>query len=410
MKGKDKNKKPGFPDFLKYRQNNLTGNEKNSFERDLQRDPFAAEAEEGFSTVDQSVLKKDMEELGSRLSSRTGKEKKYVWYRIAASVAVLMVITTIFFLVQKNKPEEMTAAGEKKDVAFDIQQPEAVKENAPLQVIAQHQDLPTGKASPAKTEKGNLAAGEGKMRANEIIIIDSTEVKAYEMISEAAERKKTEAIPVDAKMAVSDRSIIPESEMRRIRGRVTSSEDNLPIPGVSIVVRGTTVGTTTDTNGNFTLSMPEKKKPELIASFIGMKSKEFSTSGDSVVRITMDPDLNALDEVIVVGYGIAKDNNQVNENSSYTAAEPVTGKNAFDKYIEQNIVRPEPAGNQKAVVVLSFKVLLNGQVANIKVVRSPGVQFSEEATRLVLEGPKWKPATENGVDIEDEVRVRIVFK
>jgi|WetSurMetagenome_2_1015567.scaffolds.fasta_scaffold32256_3 TonB family protein len=405
MKGKDKNKKPGFPDFLRYRQNNLTGNEKNSFERDLQRDPFAAEAEEGFSTVDQSVLKKDMEELGSRLSSRTGKEKKYVWYRIAASVAVLMVITTIFFLVQKNKPEEMTAAGEKKDVVFDIQQPEAVKDNVPLQVIAQHQDLPTGKASTAKTEQGNLAAGEGKMRVKEIIITDSTEVKAYEMISEAAERKKAEAIPGDAKMAVSDRSIIPESEMRRIRGRVTSSEDNLPIPGVTIAVRGTTVGTTTDTNGNFTLSMPEKKKSELIASFIGMKSKEFSTSEDSVVRITMDPDLTALDEVIVVGYGVKK----VEEDVSYIAASPVPGRTAFNRYIEENIIRPVP-GTQREVVVLSFTVTLNGDLTDIKVLRSPDKLFSDEAIRLVKNGPRWKPGVENGVNIEDEVRVRIVFK
>jgi TonB family protein len=61
-------------------------------------------------------------------------------------------------------------------------------------------------------------------------------------------------------------------------------------------------------------------------------------------------------------------------------------------------------------VVLSFTVTLNGNLANIKVVRSPGKSFSDEAIRLLQSGPGWKPASENGAIIEDEVRVRIVFK
>ena len=100
MKEKDKDKKPGFTDFLKYRGNNLDGNEKNSFERELQKDPFAAEAEEGFSSVDPSLLGKDMSDLEKRLKSRTGNERRIVWYRIAASIAVLVVITQIFFIAR----------------------------------------------------------------------------------------------------------------------------------------------------------------------------------------------------------------------------------------------------------------------------------------------------------------------
>jgi hypothetical protein len=47
---------------------------------------------------------------------------------------------------------------------------------------------------------------------------------------------------------------------------------------------------------------------------------------------------------------------------------------------------------------------------NIKIIRSPGNSFSDEVIRLINEGPAWKPAEENGIKIDDEIRIRIVFK
>ena len=64
----------------------------------------------------------------------------------------------------------------------------------------------------------------------------------------------------------------------------------------------------------------------------------------------------------------------------------------------------------KAVVVLSFLVRDNGSPDSIKVITSPGEQFSEEAVRLIKEGPKWKPATEKGNPTEEKAIVRIVFR
>jgi TonB family protein len=422
MRGKEKDKKPRLTDYLKYRGNNLGGNEKNSFERELQKDPFAAEADEGFSSVDPALLPGDMEDLEKRLNSSTGNERRFVWYRIAASVAVLMVITTVFFIVRKEKPAEIASAIQDKEVTLEIQIPEVVKENAPAPAIAFNQDMRTKEKSPAGEDKKLNAAGADKLRTEDIILTDTAEREAVEMISVIAVEEKAETFPRDLKKPAAARSAVKSQDVRIVSGKVISSEDNLPIPGVNIVLRGSTLATTTDTGGNFTLSFPEKANPSLVASFIGMKSKEFNTSGDSLVSVIMDPDITALDEVVVTGYGLKRANavagvavsKQVSEEEypsvSFIAAEPVTGKEAFNKYIEDNIVRPEQQGGQKAVVVLNFTVKLNGQPANIKVVRSPGKHFSDEASRLIIEGPKWRPASENGVNIEDEVRVRIVFK
>lgn len=87
---------------------------------------------------------------------------------------------------------------------------------------------------------------------------------------------------------------------RTITGNVTSSEDGKGIPGVSIVVKGTTVGSVTDVNGNYALTVPSDATT-LIFSFIGMKTQEVSIGGRSVINLVLDPDMIAMEEFVVTG-------------------------------------------------------------------------------------------------------------
>jgi len=86
-----------------------------------------------------------------------------------------------------------------------------------------------------------------------------------------------------------------------IKGKVTDKEGK-PIPGVSIVVKGTTMGTITDPDGNYTLSIPEKAQT-LVFSFVGMEPQEVAIDGRSQIDITMKDSNVGLNEVVVVGYG-----------------------------------------------------------------------------------------------------------
>ncbi len=79
-------------------------------------------------------------------------------------------------------------------------------------------------------------------------------------------------------------------------------EENTPLPGVSIIIKGTTNGTITDLDGNFTVNVPEGSE-FLIFSFIGFQSQEVNVLGRSTVNITMTMDITQLDEIVVVGYG-----------------------------------------------------------------------------------------------------------
>jgi TonB-linked SusC/RagA family outer membrane protein len=91
-----------------------------------------------------------------------------------------------------------------------------------------------------------------------------------------------------------------------ISGRVTSSDDGDWLPGVAILVAGTTVGTVTDENGNYTLSnLSEDSK--LTFSFIGFTTQTISIAGRSIVDVTMQSDLLELSEVVVTALGVEKE-------------------------------------------------------------------------------------------------------
>lgn len=91
---------------------------------------------------------------------------------------------------------------------------------------------------------------------------------------------------------------------KTVRGTILSAKDNMPLPGASIVVKGTSNGTSTDLDGVFTFSVPNNATT-LSISYIGFQTKEATiTSGNMIVKLTEDA--SALDEVVVVGYGSVK--------------------------------------------------------------------------------------------------------
>lgn len=92
-------------------------------------------------------------------------------------------------------------------------------------------------------------------------------------------------------------------QTRLINGRVTSSEDGGSIPGVSVVVPGTTLGTVTDMDGNYSLMVPETTRA-LMFSFIGFRTQEVQLEGRSRLDVVLQVDVFSVDEVVVVGYGV----------------------------------------------------------------------------------------------------------
>jgi TonB-dependent starch-binding outer membrane protein SusC len=106
-----------------------------------------------------------------------------------------------------------------------------------------------------------------------------------------------------------------------ITGRVTSEGDGAALPGVTVVLKGTSIGTATDSDGRYSLSVPDESiaNGTLIFSFIGYLSREVPISNRTSLNLSMTIDRKALEEVVVVGYGTVKKSDLTGSVASVTA-------------------------------------------------------------------------------------------
>jgi TonB-linked outer membrane protein, SusC/RagA family len=117
----------------------------------------------------------------------------------------------------------------------------------------------------------------------------------------------------DIEYTINDRQIIlsnkeigagSSQQQKKVTGKVTSTSGE-PIPGVTVAIKGTTHGTITDADGNYTISdLPSNAT--LSFSYIGMKTKELTTGGHTTLNVSLEEETIGLDEVVAIGYGTVK--------------------------------------------------------------------------------------------------------
>ena len=117
------------------------------------------------------------------------------------------------------------------------------------------------------------------------------------------------------------------AQTTKVTGTVISADDNEPIIGASIVVKGTMVGTVTDFDGAFSLDVPSSAKT-LVVSYVGMKTQEIEVKSN--LRILMQTDNQSLDEVVVVAYGTAK-------KESFTGSAEIIKNEKIEKRTVANV-------------------------------------------------------------------------
>ncbi len=137
----------------------------------------------------------------------------------------------------------------------------------------------------------------------------------------------------------------------------------------------------------------------------------------------MAEDLIALDEVVVIGYGVQKKSEltgsvaTVNMEEVPAAAplivhsKPLDGMRDFRVYVEKNTQYDKlPEFDKTVVVKLRFTINASGLLSDINIEKSAGELFDMEAIRLLQAGPKWMPATQNGIPFEEKVNLKIKFE
>jgi TonB-linked SusC/RagA family outer membrane protein len=97
-------------------------------------------------------------------------------------------------------------------------------------------------------------------------------------------------------------SAVAFAQSRVITGTVISNEDNLGVPGATVLVKGTTIGTATDLDGKYSISVPAGSNI-LVFSFVGLRPQEVNIGNRTTVDISMEPDIQALSEFVITSYG-----------------------------------------------------------------------------------------------------------
>jgi hypothetical protein len=165
---------------------------------------------------------------------------------------------------------------------------------------------------------------------------------------------------------------VSEKAIGIITGVVLSAENDAPLPGAIISIKGTLASTTADMAGKFEIPQPGKNQDVLVADFIGMEQKEVTLDNKKDLRIVMEPSSEALEDLLISGYGnsVAPVSNGPDAASSkgekagtysYQPAAPADGSRRYRNYISDNIKFPENTDLTRAVVVLSFVVDPSGK-------------------------------------------------
>ncbi|MEO3406258.1 carboxypeptidase-like regulatory domain-containing protein [Mucilaginibacter sp. CAU 1740] len=236
---------------------------------------------------------------------------------------------------------------------------------------------------------------------------DSVSIKIGDIIDnrQSAYNNNDKEIVNDAlkiKEAFNEKYLDTEVFMDGMSGTITAVGDKLPIPGVSIRVKGTTIGITTDIRGHFSLKVPKSGK--LIIAFIGFETQELNINPGSNVKVALKESYKSLQEVVVVGYGVQRKMEMTGAVSTVLAGR-VAGINVADGSLgASTIIRLRGAagyttGAQPLIVVDGEIVdklsdVNNDEIAEINVLKpaaATAIYGSRAANGVIVIRRKAKP-------------------
>ena len=403
--------------LLDYIRGLRKGKEAHRLEKESMQDPFLADAMDGYNQVEGNHEQR-IEKLRMQVSAHSAKKKSTyaITWSIAACLIIGFGISSYFLFLKKSMTDEVFIAEE--SVSIKLAEPAA----PPTPAIPA---TPTVPATPQKEIA--LATTKVKTDSTPISEITARQADKKDMIAEIQTTSQPQGAPVaavpmmeevseetaalqevvatidtfesesDKKMKLAKvATILPQNNM--IKGRVTDGKGE-PLIGASVTYKGTNIGTITNMNGEFSLVKKDDKK-RLTAEYIGYNPVEIRIDTNRTMLIAMNENKQALNEVVVVGYGAKKNKKSTTLGSDAKVKEqtekeitlqPVIGKRSYQKYLKEHLVRPtdEKCAQVKGKVVLTFLINKEGRPFYIKVKESLCESADKEAIRLIQEGPDW---------------------
>ena len=215
----------------------------------------------------------------------------------------------------------------------------------------------------------------------------------------------------------------PSEKKFILNGQVMKYPDKTPVPGASIIIRGTTDGTLADIDGNFQL--PVKEGDVIIVSYVGLQTQQLHVQSFANLVVWMKADVQPMEEIVVVGYAseeekkqpVAKEEvKQTEEEVIFQVVEQMPefpgGMSEAMKFLAKNIKYPVAAQQAKIEgrVIVQFVVGKDGSVSDVHTVRSVSPELDAEAIRVVSMMPKWNPGKQRGKAVSVSYTMPIMFR
>ncbi len=354
---------------FRYLNNQMTEQERNAFEREMQKDPFLAEAVEGVSRFPVSEMAADIQALKKKLITERRDNKRFWWYA-AASVLVIVVSTIWLFDLEKKTNQVVTQNEEKEVVAS---KPEK-------EVPAQPELSPE---EDTETEVGTV---------NDELVLEMVDREAEDADDSSVSNLYLKAPELKNLSGVTHQPRYKNVLDPRLKTVQVKEMTNPPVAQSESIFM---VVDMPDTVVKSTLPAMGEKEQAQVLSFM-----------------SEDSDMT-MDEVVVVGYGTTKKQSVTGAVSAIIQdreAMPALGWEKYQAYLDDACLHPTIGSPAKKVVVkLSFVVNPGGDLEQFKILRSTNDKYNQEAIRIVETGLSWLPEVKDGISQPSTVKLRLIF-
>ena len=211
-----------------------------------------------------------------------------------------------------------------------------------------------------------------------------------------------------------------------LKGQVMDYSSKKPVIGASVVIKGTTMGTLSDKDGKFQLSV--KEGDVLAVSYVGLQTQFLPVKGNANLVVWMKEDVQSMEEMVVGTNSadsdkkgvevkfVPNDKPVIQDGEVFTVVEEMPqfpgGMAEAMKFLAKNINYPVESQKAKIEgrVIVQFVVKENGKVADIKVMRGVSPELDAEAIRVVSMMPDWIPGKQRGKAVDVKYTMPIMFR
>lgn len=389
-------------DYIRGQRN---GKHANKLERESMDDPFLKDAIDGFDLVSGNHIS-TIEKLENKFASLNKRTHQRTWILVAAAVALLFVgIPALLFLPGGQETPLLTTLTEEEAPVYDSE-----KETL---VIAETRKPETKKdqriAPPVIGIQEQLPKQDTPVVQEEITIKEHCTDETN--ITNDVELNRVADAPVDPKT-------------KRILGKIVD-ENGEPLVGATVNIKNSHLKTITNSEGAFKFEIPEEQKGMLVASYIGMDSREVPLK-EEIGNIVMKENSLVLSEVVTTSGGSKRKKKRFADiapdafsasiyipDSTFTPASdsvsdratepavPVFGETEFIEYFKKNYDQTVCLNEQISVKV-TFYVNEEGRISDIRIKESSCAAIEKEVERLLSGSPVWS-ATNRQVTLHIEI-------